>query len=46
MSKIEVPKVKLNNGVYMPALGYGTFRIDPKDTYECVRNALPTASSF
>lgn len=40
MSKIEVPKVKLNNGVYMPALGYGTFRIDPKDTYECVRNAL------
>ena len=33
-------KVNLNNGVSMPALGYGVFRIPPKETTDAVAEAL------
>ena len=32
--------IKLNNGVEMPLLGYGVFKVDPKDAERCVRDAL------
>lgn len=32
--------VKLNNGVEMPLLGYGLFKVDPKESERCVRDAL------
>ena len=32
--------VKLNNDVEMPLLGYGLFKIDPKESERCVRDAL------
>ena len=32
--------IKLNNGVEMPLLGYGLFKIDPKESERCVRDAL------
>ncbi len=33
-------QVRLNNGVMMPALGYGVFQIPPKDTQKAVEEAL------
>lgn len=32
--------IKLNNGVEMPLLGYGVFRVDPKECERCVSDAL------
>ena len=32
--------VKLNNGVEIPLIGYGTFKVDPNDTERCVRDAI------
>ena len=32
--------VKLNNGVEMPILGYGLFKVEPKDAERCVRDAI------
>lgn len=32
--------IRLNNGVKMPILGFGTYQIDPKDTQRCVEDAL------
>lgn len=33
-------KILLNNGVEMPLLGYGVFKVDPKESERCVRDAL------
>ena len=33
-------KIMLNNGVEMPLLGYGVFKVDPKESERCVRDAL------
>lgn len=33
-------KILLNNGVGMPLLGYGLFKVDPKESERCVRDAL------
>lgn len=32
--------VKLNNGIEMPALGYGVFQVDPAECERCVSDAL------
>ena len=32
--------IKLNNGVEMPLLGYGVFRVQPQDAERCVSDAL------
>ena len=32
--------IMLINGVEMPLLGYGVFKVDPKDAERCVRDAL------
>ena len=32
--------IKLNNGVEMPLLGYGLFKVDPEETERCVSDAL------
>lgn len=32
--------IKLNNGVEMPAIGYGVFQISPKEAARCVEEAL------
>lgn len=32
--------IRLNNGVEMPLLGYGLFKVDPKESERCVRDAL------
>ena len=32
--------IKLYNGVEMPLLGYGVFRVDPKECERCVSDAL------
>ena len=36
----QIPLVTLNNGIKMPLLGFGTFQIEPKDTQQCVEEAL------
>jgi 2,5-diketo-D-gluconate reductase A len=36
----EVPKVKLNNGVQIPQLGFGTFQIPPMETRAATLEAL------
>lgn len=36
----QIPLVTLNNGIKMPLLGFGTFQIAPKDTQQCVEEAL------
>ena len=33
-------KILLNNGVEMPLLGYGLFKVDPRESERCVRDAL------
>ena len=35
-------KIKLNNGVEMPILGYGVFLVDPKECERCVTDAIDT----
>lgn len=32
--------IKLNNGVEMPALGYGVYQVDPAECERCVREAI------
>ena len=32
--------IRLNNGVRMPLLGYGLFKVDPKESERCTRDAL------
>ena len=32
--------IRLNNGVEMPLLGYGVFKVEPKESERCVRDAL------
>ena len=34
--------IRLNNGIEMPALGYGVFKVDPKECERCVNDALCT----
>lgn len=34
--------IRLNNGIEMPALGYGVFKVDPKECERCVSDALRT----
>ncbi len=33
-------KIILNNGAEMPIIGYGVFKVDPKETERCVTDAL------
>ena len=33
-------KIKLNNGVEMPLVGYGVFQVDPAECERCVSDAL------
>lgn len=35
-------EVRLNNGVMMPAIGFGVYQIAPNDTERCVSDALET----
>ncbi len=37
---VPIPNVTLNNGVEMPALGFGVFQIPPEDTERAVSDAL------
>ena len=37
---MNMETIKLNNGVEMPLLGYGVFRVDPKECERCVSDAL------
>ena len=32
--------IKLNNGVEMPVLGYGVFKVEPQEAERCVSDAL------
>lgn len=32
--------VTLNNGIKMPALGYGVYQVDPAETERCVLDAI------
>ena len=32
--------IRLNNGVEMPLLGYGLFKVDPKESERCTKDAL------
>jgi len=34
--------IVLNNGVKMPLIGYGVFKVDPEECERCVRDALST----
>ena len=36
----DMETIRLNNGVDMPLLGYGLFKVDPKESERCVRDAL------
>jgi 2,5-diketo-D-gluconate reductase A len=36
----QVPKIRLNNGVSIPQLGFGVFQIEPARTADAVRTAL------
>ena len=37
---MDMETIRLNNGVEMPLLGYGLFKVDPKESERCVRDAL------
>lgn len=37
---MNIPNVTLNNGVLMPALGYGVFRIPNREAARCVTDAI------
>lgn len=32
--------IRLNNGIEMPLLGYGLFKVPPQDAERCTREAL------
>ena len=34
--------IRLNNGMDIPLVGYGVFKVDPKECERCVRDALST----
>lgn len=34
--------IRLNNGIEMPALGYGVFKVDPQECERCVADAIST----
>ena len=36
-------KIKLNNGVEMPQLGYGVYQVEPDECERCVLDASPLA---
>ncbi|MFB2598389.1 aldo/keto reductase [Herbiconiux sp. P17] len=40
MTENAVPTVTLNNGIEIPQLGFGVFRVDPEKTNRIVRDAL------
>lgn len=40
MNDTIMEKIILNNGVEMPLVGYGLFKVDPKESERCVRDAL------
>src|SRR6478735_10896418 len=40
MTTSELPTLTLNNGVTMPAVGYGVFQAPPDETVAAVRTAL------
>ena len=40
MTAITIPRLKLNNGVEIPALGLGVFQTPPDETRDAVRSAL------
>ena len=37
-------KIKLNNGVEMPQLGYGVYQVEPDECERCVLDALSMGS--
>ena len=37
---MDIPRLKLNNGVVMPAIGYGVFQTPPDETVTAVEEAL------
>jgi 2,5-diketo-D-gluconate reductase A len=39
---MSIPTMKLNNGVEIPALGFGVFQTPPEETIAAVENALET----
>ena len=42
MAGMDVPLLTLNNGVEMPALGFGVFQTPPDETGRAVEAALAT----
>ena len=40
--KMKMETIRLNNGVEMPALGYGVFKVDPAECERCVIDAINT----
>ncbi|MBL8926384.1 MAG: aldo/keto reductase [Pseudonocardia sp.] len=36
----QVPTIRLNNGVHIPQLGFGVFKVPPRETAETVRSAF------
>jgi len=40
MTTAKSPLYKLNNGIEMPALGFGVFRSEPEETVAAVRSAV------
>ena len=36
----DMEKIKLNNGVEMPLIGYGVFQVSPEECEKCVSDAL------
>ena len=45
MNTFKIPDLTLNNGVVMPALGYGVFQTPPAETTAAVEAAL-SAETF
>ena len=40
MNKKNMDKIKLNNGVEMPLIGYGVFQVSPEECEKCVSEAF------
>ena len=38
--------IRLNNGVEMPVLGYGVFKVDPTECERCVTDAIAAGYRF
>ena len=45
MSQTSVPSITLNNGVRLPALGFGVFQSPPDETSAAVETALRAATA-